>query len=147
MCHGSSPNPHVPPKPRLHLQRLDLLLTLSDWPLTELGHRSTSHSLSQTLVCFYYPSLLGTLNSPCLHFNPWPLSLTSVLHTQLLDSVSDSCIVADMVGTPQLNLWGLSLCRVCSLSPLSHVYVIELRITTVSVCHICSAHPCLGESL
>ena len=31
-----------------------------------------------------------------------------------------------------------------------HVYAIELRITTVSVsvsvCHICSAHPCLGVS-
>ena len=27
-------------------------------------YRPLSHSLSQTLVCFYYPSLLGTLNSP-----------------------------------------------------------------------------------
>ena len=35
----------------------------------------------------------------------------------------------------------------CSLSSLSHVYVIELRITTVSVCHICLAHHCLRESL
>ena len=29
----------------------------------------------------------------------------------------------------------------------SHVYIIELRITTVSVCHICSAHLCLRDSL
>ena len=28
-----------------------------------------------------------------------------------------------------------------------HVYAIELRITTVSVCHICSARPSLGVSL
>ena len=28
-----------------------------------------------------------------------------------------------------------------------HVYAIELRITTVSVCHICLAHPSLGASL
>ena len=27
-------------------------------------YRPLSHSLSQTLICFYYPSLLGTLNSP-----------------------------------------------------------------------------------
>ena len=27
-------------------------------------YRPLSHSLSWTLVCFYYPSLLGTLNSP-----------------------------------------------------------------------------------
>ena len=27
-------------------------------------YRPLSHSLSRTLVCFYYPSLLGTLNSP-----------------------------------------------------------------------------------
>ena len=36
---------------------------------------------------------------------------------------------------------------VCSLSSLFHVYAIELRITTVSVCHICLAHLCLGVSL
>ena len=29
---------------------------------------------------------------------------------------------------------------------LFHVYAIELRITTVSVCHICLAHPCLRVS-
>ena len=141
------PVPHVPPKPRLHLQWLDPFLTLSDWPLTQLRHRSVSHSLLQTLVCFYYPSLLDTLNSPCLHFDPQPLSLTSVLCTRLSDSITDSYIVADMMGTPQLDLRGLPLCQVCSLSPLSHVYVIELRITTVSVCHICLAHPCLSTSL
>ena len=50
-----------------------------------------------TLICFYYLSLLDTLDSPCLHFNPGPLSLTSVSCTQLLDSISDSCIVADTV--------------------------------------------------
>ena len=38
-------------------------------------------------------------------------------------------------------------CQVCSLLSLSHVYVIELRITTVSVCHICSACSCPRESL
>ena len=27
-----------------------------------------------------------------------------------------------------------------------HVYAIKLRITTVSVCHVCSAHLCLGVS-
>ena len=52
-----------------------------------------------------------------------------------------------MVGTPQFDLQGLPLCQVCSLSSLFHVHAIELRITTVSVCHICSAHPCLRESL
>ena len=90
---------HVPLKPCLHLQRLDLFLTLSDWPLAQLGHQSTSHSLSRTLIRFYFPPLLDTLDSPCLHFDPRPSSLTSVLHTRLSDSVSDSCIVADMVGT------------------------------------------------
>ena len=55
-------------------------------------------------------------------------------------------MVADMVGTPQLDLWGLPLCQVCSLLSISHVYVIELRVTTVSVCHICLAHPCLRVS-
>ena len=58
-----------------------------------------------------------------------------------------SYIVADTVGTPQLDLWGLPLCQVCSLSSLFHVYGIELRITIVSVCHICSACPCLRVSL
>ena len=137
----------VPLKPRLCLQWLDSFLMLSDRPPTQLGHWSTSHSLLWTLICFYYPSLLDTLASPCLHFNPQPSSLTLVLRTRLLDSVSDSYIVADMVGTHQLDLWGLPLCQVCSLSPLSHVYVIEPRINTVSVCHICLARPCLRESL
>ena len=73
--------PHVPLKPHLHLRQLNLFPTLLDWPPTQLGRQSTSHSLSQTLVCFYYPSLLGTLDSPCLHFDPRPSSLTSVLHT------------------------------------------------------------------
>ena len=95
---------HVPPKLCLCLQRLDPFPMLSDQPLIQLGHWSTSHSLSQTLICFYYPSLLDTLNSPCLHFDPRPSSPTSVSHTQLSDSVSDSCIVADTVGTPQLDL-------------------------------------------
>ena len=72
---------HVPPKPSLHLQQLDSFLMLSDRPLTQLGRRSTSHSLLQTLVCFYYPSLLDTLNSPCLHFDPRSSSLTSVSRT------------------------------------------------------------------
>ena len=139
--------PHVLPKPCLHLWWLDLFPMLSDWPLTQLGHQPTSHSLSQTPICFCDLSLLDTLDSPCLHFNSWPSYLTSVLCTPLSDSISDSCIVADMVGTPQLDLWGLPLCQVCSLSSLSHVYVIELRLTTVSVCHICWACPCLRESL
>ena len=65
----------------------------SDRPPTPLGCQSTSHSLSWTLVCFYYPSLLDTLDYPCLHFDP-----------RLSDSVSDSYIVADTVGTPQLDL-------------------------------------------
>ena len=124
--------------------RFDPFPTLSDRPPTQLGHRPTSHSLPWTLVCSYYLSLCDTLDSPCLNFDLWPLSLTQ---SQLSDSVSDSCIVADTVGTPQLDLWGLPLCQVCSLSPLSHVHAIELRITTVSVCHICSARPCLRESL
>ena len=34
-----------------------------------------------------------------------------------------------------------------ALLSLFHVHAIELRITTVSVCHICSAHPCLRASL
>ena len=84
---------HVPLKPRLCLQRLNPFPMLSDRPLTQLGHRSPSHSLSQTLVCFYYPPLLDTLISPCLHFDPQPSSRTSVSCTQLLDSISDSCIV------------------------------------------------------
>ena len=57
-----------------------------------------------TLVSFYYLSLLDTLNPPCLHFKPQPLPLTLALRTQLSDSISDSCIIADMVGTPQLDL-------------------------------------------
>ena len=97
----------------INLQWLDQSPTLSDQPPTHLGHWPTPHSLSQTLVFFYYPSLLDTLDPPCLHFKPWPLSLTSTSHTWLLDSVSDSCIVADMVGTPQIDLWGLPLCQVC----------------------------------
>ena len=56
------------------------------------------------LVCSHYLSLLDTLNSPCLHFDLQPSALTSASCTQLLDSIPDSCIVADMVGTPQLDL-------------------------------------------
>ena len=48
---------HVPPTARP-------ISDASDRPPTPLGRRSTSHSLSWTLICFYYPSLLGTLNSP-----------------------------------------------------------------------------------
>ena len=55
---------HVPPNPRSHLQRPNPFPTLSDRPPTPLGRRSASHSLSWTLVCFYYSSLLDTLNSP-----------------------------------------------------------------------------------
>ena len=95
---------HDLPKPHLHLQQLNLSPKLLDWPPTPLGHQPTSHSLSQTLICLYYLSLLDTLNSPCLHFDPQPLSLTPVSHTQLSDSVPDSCIVADTMGTPQLDL-------------------------------------------
>ena len=80
-------------------------LTSTSNDLTQLGQRPASHSLSWTLVCFYYPSSPDTLDSPCLHFNPWPSSLTSVSHTQLLDSVSDSCIVADTVGTSVGEVW------------------------------------------
>ena len=57
-------------KPHLHLQQLNLFPTLSDWPPTQLGHQPPTHSLSQTLVCFYYLSLLDTLDYPCLHFDP-----------------------------------------------------------------------------
>ena len=106
-----APSNSSPNKPHLLLWQLDSFPMLSDWPPTQLGHWSASHSLLQTLVCFSYPSLLDTLNSPCLHFNPWPSSLTSVLRTRLSDSVSDSYIVADMVGTPQLDLRGLPLCQ------------------------------------
>ena len=55
-------------------------------------------------------------------------------------------LVADTVGTPQLDLWGLPLCQVCSLLSTFHVYAIELSITTVSVCHLCLAQPCLRVS-
>ena len=104
------------------------------------------HSLSQTLVCSYHPSLLDTLNFPCLPFNLQPSTLLLALCSQLSDSVPDSYVVADTVGTPQLDLWGLPLCQVCSLSSVFHVYAIELRITTVSLCHICSAQPNLRVS-
>ena len=53
-------------------------------------------------------------------------------------------IVTDTVGT-QLDLWGLPLCQVCSWL-LFPCICIELRITTVSVCHLCSACPCLRVS-
>ena len=42
---------HVPPMARP-------ISDVSDRPPTPLGRQSTSHSLSWTLVCFYYPSLL-----------------------------------------------------------------------------------------
>ena len=65
---------HVLPKPHLPLQWLGPFLNLSDQPPTPLGHWPISHSLSQTLVCSYYLSLLDTLNFPSLHlslaFNP-----------------------------------------------------------------------------
>ena len=72
---------HVLPKPSLHVWWLDPFLTLSDWPPTQLGHWPASRSLSRTLICFYYLSLLDPLDPPHLHFNPQPLSLTSVLST------------------------------------------------------------------
>ena len=112
-----------------------------------MGLWPTSHSLSWTLICSYYLSLLDTLDFPCLPFNLWPLALPLASCSWLLDSIPDSYIVADTVGTLLLDLWGLPLCQVCSLFSVFHVYVIELRITTVSVCHICSACPCLRESL
>ena len=49
---------HVPPNPCFCLRQLNPFLTLSDRPPTPLGCWSASHSLSRTLVCFYYPSLL-----------------------------------------------------------------------------------------
>ena len=102
---------HVPVKPHLYLWQLSPFLNLLDWPLTHLGHWPTSHSLSWTLTCSCYLSLLDTLDSPCLYFGLWPSTLTLALWSWLLDSVPDSYIVADIVGTPQLDLWGLPLCQ------------------------------------
>ena len=70
---------HVLLKPCLYLQQLNPFLNLLDQPLTHLGLQPTSHSLSQTLVCSYYLSLLDTLNFPYLHFDPQPLTLTLAL--------------------------------------------------------------------
>ena len=81
---------HVPPKPCLHLQQLVLFLNLSDQPLTHLGLWPMSHSLSWTLVCSYYLSLLDILNSPCLPFDLQPSALPLASCPQLLDSISDS---------------------------------------------------------
>ena len=63
---GTRPLSWFIPRSSMSLRRPDpfMISDASDRPLTPPGHRSTSHSLSQTLVCFYYPSLLGTLNSP-----------------------------------------------------------------------------------
>ena len=91
--------------------------------------------------------LLHTLYPSCFHLDLWPSILTSVMYPQFWTPSLTSHIVANMVGTPQLDLWGLPLCQICSLSSLFHVYAIDLRITTVSVCHICLARPCLRVSL
>ena len=59
-----SPILHIALNPRSRLRWLDPFPTLSDRPPTPLGRRPPSHSLSQTLVCFYHPSLLDILDFP-----------------------------------------------------------------------------------
>ena len=98
------PTLHVLPKPSLHLQQLSPFPNLLDQPPSHLGHQPTSHSLSYDSHMFLLSFLLDTLNSPCLNFGLQPLTLTLVSHSQLSDSIPDSCIVADTVGTPQLDL-------------------------------------------
>ena len=64
------------PKPRTHLQQLGPFPNLVDRPLTYLSCQPTSHSLSLTLICSHYPSLLDILNPPCLYFDLQPSTLT-----------------------------------------------------------------------
>ena len=151
-CHGSSPDSPCPskasPPPPMA------------WPISEPFRSASNPSGFSTYVSFslidscifllflYLSYLILSISElPCLHFNLWPLILPSASCSQLSDSIPDSYIVADTVGTPQLDLWGLPLCQVCSLLSVFHVYVMELRTTTVSVCHICLAYPCLRVSL
>ena len=95
--HGLSPDsPEVLPPPLM-------AQSISEHFRSHLDCWPTSHSLSWTLICSYYLSLLDTLDSPCLHFDPQPSTLTSASHPRLSDSVPDNCIVAEMVGTPQLD--------------------------------------------
>ena len=68
------------------------------------------------------------------------------LHVHLWTPTLTRYKVADTVGMPQLDLWGLPLCQVCSLLSPFYVYAIELRITTVSLCYIHLAQLCLRVS-
>ena len=52
------PTLHVLLKPHLHLHWLNPFLNLLDQPLTHLGHQSTSHSLSWTLIWLSYVSII-----------------------------------------------------------------------------------------
>ena len=131
LCHGSFPDSLCPSKASpstfdssTHFQTFWIGL----WPtgvislLLTLSHLTDSHMF---LVYFYCLTLLDTLNPPCLHFELQPLSLTSALHTWLLDSISGSCIVADTVGTPQLDLWGLPLCQCQCVTSVQLTPVLE----------------------
>ena len=102
---------HILSKSHLYFWRLNLFLNLSDWPPTHLGHRPISSSLSQTLICFLFSFFTWYSRSPCLYFDPWLLILTSVTYSQFRTPSLTSYIVADMMGTPQFDLWGLPLCQ------------------------------------
>ena len=126
-----------------HFQTLQIGLWPTWWPGLSAYFSFSLMDSHMKLICSYYLSLLDTLNSPCLHFDLWPSTLTSASCSQLSDSIPDSHIVADTVGTPQLDLWVLPLCQVCSLSSIFHVYAIELRITTVSGMFPVISFPCI----
>ena len=112
-----------------------------------------SHSLLSSVdsgtLPFYIQTFLYSFLMISFHLSldPQPSISTSVIYPCFQTPMWTTYIAANTVGTPQLDLWGLPLCQVCSLSSLFHVYAIELRITTVSVCHIYSAQPCLRVSL
>ena len=94
---------HDLPKPHLHLQQLDPFPMLLDWPPTQPGHQPTSHSLSQTLVCFCYLSLLDSLNSPCCKGN----HISSFLGSSILSPLcSDPFLICLFIIVPP---WALEL--------------------------------------
>ena len=92
-------------KPCLHLRWLGLFLNLSDQPPTHLGYQPTSHSLSQTLICSYYLSLLDTLNS------------LSTFRSPTFNPNSSF-----MFPTFTLHPWQLYSCWQCELSLISEDY-------------------------
>ena len=118
--HGSSPNSPHPSKaspPPLAQSISEHFRLASDPPGLSAYFSSSLMDSRMTLVCSYHLSLLDTLNSSYLHFDPQPSTLTSASHSQLSDSVSDSCIDFSCWHGGNSSAWSLIITTVSGMFP------------------------------